>query len=378
MSTSTKTVTVTNESGATTTTTTTVTAPAASGAPSSLTPADSFTWGGQTRSWQARVPIEKLRPVLRFDALGQWAKMGFERVECEGNAAGALRTAYRDGVPLPYRCTAVFENGYECTPEYDASATFRTQPGSVRISVLAYPISDTACTVAMTVTYLSADHETTEKLSEGVFDAFGQCVEHFSGTLNASVVLSEFHSSLADASPALAMTMDDINESWLSNVFGTEVVSFDKEVCGGGSLGYTMVLRNIKLKDASVSRPSSVAVKIHVGIGEVRGLAVATHSYSREVWFYTHGRKVSPTKAPKALYIVTDGTKAVDYFNLVMEDLTVEWEPVTDFGASGQTAAEFLNLLKTQVIPQQAKFWEKYDFIAQEPLSMHGTRFNNL
>jgi hypothetical protein len=128
---------------------------------------------------------------------------------------------------------------------------------------------------------------------------------------------------------------DDITSEWLSKVMAAEVESFKANVNTQGQQGVCVILKDIKyVGGAGKDRPSSCAVKMHAQSDAQRLGCAAMQSYSTEMIFYAQMSSTFPTKSAKCYAIVSQQApeanrpngESVEYFNLVLEDLSVEYE----------------------------------------------------
>jgi len=190
------------------------------------------------------------------------------------------------------------------------------------------------------------------------------------------------------ASPALCTTQkycqgpDDITNEWLSCALNAPVESFEKVLCAQGQLGLTVILKNIHYVAGTTDRPTSVALKMHTQAEGVLPIIQLLNCYSRELYYYKSFADDVPMKAPKYLAAFTDAngedliagsSKAVLGFNLIMEDLTVEWD---DYNTIDKlpTAKQF-EAIVLNAQPMHVKFW-KHTRITQGPFSDAGSTFD--
>ena len=123
----------------------------------------------------------------------------------------------------------------------------------------------------------------------------------------------------------------DFDKEWLSAALNAPVEGFELRYAGEGATALTFVLHSIRYgAGARDDLPSSVAIKIHAESPEQRAGSVGILLYDKEVFFYTKLRDVVDVQSPKPLAIWTDGAdgtdenKCVEYFALMMEDMTAD------------------------------------------------------
>lgn len=158
---------------------------------------------------------------------------------------------------------------------------------------------------------------------------------------------------------------EDVTREWLSQCMAAEVKSFEMIVNAQGQQGVCVIVKKIKYAEGTGSdRPESCAIKMHAQTDAQRGGCVAIQSYSTEMIFYEKLASTVPLKSPKCFAIVaqqapketrTNG-EAVEYFNLVMQDLSV------DYGQPGGTIENGMNFEQAKmaldaVSEIHLKFW---------------------
>jgi hypothetical protein len=128
---------------------------------------------------------------------------------------------------------------------------------------------------------------------------------------------------------------DEVTKEWLSKVMAAEVESFKVFINAQGQQGVCVILKEIKYAGNSGNdRPSSCAVKMHAQTDGQRLGCVSIQSYSTEMIFYAQMAASFPVKSPKCYAIVSQQAQesnrangeSVEYFNLVMQDLSVDYE----------------------------------------------------
>jgi hypothetical protein len=194
---------------------------------------------------------------------------------------------------------------------------------------------------------------------------------------------NRFYSSPAQCKTQVFVSCEkDITKEWLTGALNCEVKSFDTVVCGQGQMGVTFIVQNIKYgRQVGTTRPSSVAIKVHVSAEGVMPVVRLLNLYSRELYFYTAFQDQVPMKSPKVYAAWADangadlGGEPVEAFNLMMEDLRDEWEGF-DTVSNTPTLEEFKRIA-LGVVPLHVKFW-KNPAIQTPPLSTCGTHFDYL
>lgn len=133
----------------------------------------------------------------------------------------------------------------------------------------------------------------------------------------------------------LIKTPGEVTKEWLSKVMAAKVVSFKTIVNSQGQQGVCVILKEIiYITGTPADRPVSCAIKMHAQTEGQRAGCVAVQSYSTEMIFYEKLAQVFPVQSAKCYAIIaqqapaatrTNG-EAVEYFNLVLQDLSVDYE----------------------------------------------------
>eukprot|EP00729_Bicosta_minor_P005328 gene5328-11218_t len=198
--------------------TTTVTSASATGVTKTVTTTEAtpesdagFTWDGIMHSWVIALPIEKVRPYLKFDAMGVTPvfKDSFAKLVSDGSSVGSSRSITLHepaGAVLTEQCIAAGENGYSyCVTQ--GGEIFSIKPNSYRGTFTAAKINDETCTLTWTNTFQSSDVAASKAALEGfipLMDAAWAALEEEHGTIPGCAINSPYR-------------LDNVTTDWLNN-----------------------------------------------------------------------------------------------------------------------------------------------------------------
>jgi hypothetical protein len=166
----------------------------------------------------------------------------------------------------------------------------------------------------------------------------------------------------------LPMDPEKIEIGWLSAALDAEVESFETRVCSEGQVAITVVLHDIVYANPTEAydRPQSVAVKMHPAAAESRSFGAQGKFFSKELYFYTEFKDflvAAGVEAPETYGIWTDGgvpgRDVIEFFVLMMEDLTQRYEPYSV--KNSPSVADVENIAINSMLPMHVTFWNKLD-----------------
>lgn len=155
---------------------------------------------------------------------------------------------------------------------------------------------------------------------------------------------------------------------WLSAALAAEVTSFESRVCSEGQVAITVVLHDIVYASPEIAkqRPSSLAIKIHPASAESRAFGKESKMFSTEIWVYSDFKTLladAGVETPETYGIWTDGgtpgRDKIEFFALMMEDLTLKYDPYSVENSPSVSDVE--NIALKSMLPLHAAFWNKVD-----------------
>lgn len=161
---------------------------------------------------------------------------------------------------------------------------------------------------------------------------------------------------------------ESIEAEWLSAALNAEVVSFETRVCSEGQVAITVVLYDIVYASPEVAkvRPPSLAIKIHPSSAGARVFGKEGKMFSKELYFYSELKETlseAGVESPEVYGMWTDGgtpgLDKIEFFALMMEDLTLKYEPYSV--ANSPTALDVENIALKSMLPLHTRFWNKVD-----------------
>ena len=162
----------------------------------------------------------------------------------------------------------------------------------------------------------------------------------------------------------VAMCEADLTPEWVSNVLGAEVKSFKTKLCSQGQVGVTVLILDIEYATAvDASMPKSLAVKMHGPGEEQRKNSGAMGLYFKEIYAYHDfniGKSV-PLVCPEVVgiwYDARDPYETMVYFNLVMVNLNIEYDPY-DPGAGKLPDQSEWDEIFALCAKQHAQYWDE-------------------
>lgn len=150
---------------------------------------------------------------------------------------------------------------------------------------------------------------------------------------------------------------DDLTSTWLTELLGATVESFELKPLMNGMAAQAAVVVLTYVPAPTEPRPQSIVIKF--AHATPQGRARCAPMYEKELRFY---RELAPEVAPLmpvpavlAAHGDTGAATPTEFFCLVLEDLSVEFELLHASRGTGEREAA---ALLRQVARVQAKFWE--------------------
>jgi hypothetical protein len=167
-------------------------------------------------------------------------------------------------------------------------------------------------------------------------------------------------------------SIDEVDATWLSDILGSEVTSYNIKFLEGGVLADAFKVHDLTYKDASSVAPTSLVLKLANGIAERREFAVMTRAYIKEVRFFERLKDQVPLRTPDLYYIADDGKENVEFFVIAMEDLqrhSLVFDQVED-----PPNEAFTRKINLEAAKFHAQYWES-DVLKEDWLALPDGRY---
>ncbi len=150
--------------------------------------------------------------------------------------------------------------------------------------------------------------------------------------------------------------VDEITHAWLSSVLGKTVTGYKTAFLEGGVPSDAFKLYAITYDGEGDNAPSSVVVKLASRVQDLRGYAMMSNAYNKELNFYQSLAKEVPINTPKVYGCFSDGSEGSEYFILVMEDLTAHSKVFDQVDDPPNEA--WARRIALEAAKLHARFWE--------------------